>query len=80
LWQSRVSGLHEYGGDIPVSALAEVMLVEGEGQVRALVKVAGNPVLSTPNGRQLERALEGLEFMLSIDLYINETTRHADLI
>ncbi|EPM86105.1 oxidoreductase, molybdopterin-binding protein, partial [Pseudomonas syringae pv. actinidiae ICMP 18804] len=64
----------------PVSALAEEMLVEGEGQVRALVTVAGNPVLSTPNGRQLDQALEGLEFMLSIDLYINETTRHADLI
>lgn len=79
-WQSRVSGLPEYGGELPVAALAEEMLVEGEGQVRALVTVAGNPVLSTPNGRQLERALDGLEFMLSIDLYINETTRYADLI
>ncbi|MFK8332417.1 molybdopterin oxidoreductase family protein [Pseudomonas sp. BJa5] len=79
-WQSRVSGLPEYGGELPVAALAEEMLSEGEGQVRALVTVAGNPVLSTPNGRQLERALEGLEFMLSIDLYINETTRYADLI
>ena len=56
------------------------MLNEGEGQVRALVTVAGNPVLSTPNGRQLEQALDGLEFMLSIDFYINETTRYADLI
>ncbi len=80
LWQSRVSGLPEYAGELPVAALAEEMLVEGEGQVRALVTVAGNPVLSTPNGRQLERALDGLEFMLSIDLYINETTRYADLI
>ncbi|MBX8606995.1 molybdopterin oxidoreductase family protein [Pseudomonas cichorii] len=80
LWQSRVSGLPEYGGELPVSALAEEMLTEGEGQIRALVTVAGNPVLSTPNGRQLERALDGLDFMLSIDLYINETTRYADLI
>ncbi|NWD05987.1 molybdopterin oxidoreductase family protein [Pseudomonas gingeri] len=79
-WQSRVSGLPEYGGELPVSALAEEMLNEGEGQVRALVTVAGNPVLSTPNGRQLEQALDGLEFMVSIDLYINETTRYADLI
>lgn len=79
-WQSRVSGLPEYGGELPVAALAEEMLAPGEGQVRALVTVAGNPVLSTPNGRQLDAALEGLEFMLSIDLYINETTRHADLI
>lgn len=80
LWQSRVSGLPEYGGELPVAAMAEEMLTEGEGQVRALVTVAGNPVLSTPNGRQLERALAGLEFMVSIDLYINETTRYADLI
>ncbi|KJH80453.1 MULTISPECIES: molybdopterin oxidoreductase family protein [Pseudomonadaceae] len=79
-WQSRVSGLPEYGGELPVSALAEEMLTEGEGQVRALVTVAGNPVLSTPNGRQLEQALDGLEFMLSVDFYINETTRYADLI
>jgi anaerobic selenocysteine-containing dehydrogenase len=79
-WQSRVSGRPEYGGELPVSALAEEMLTEGEGQIRALVTVAGNPVLSTPNGRQLEQALEGLEFMVSIDLYINETTRYADLI
>jgi anaerobic selenocysteine-containing dehydrogenase len=80
LWQSRVSGRPEFGGELPVSALAEEMLTEGEGQVRALITVAGNPVLSTPNGRQLEQALDGLEFMVSIDLYINETTRYADLI
>ena len=80
LWQSRVSGRPEYGGELPVSALAEEMLTEGEGQVRALITVAGNPVLSTPNGRQLEQALDGLEFMVSVDLYINETTRYADLI
>ncbi|CAM3851870.1 Assimilatory nitrate reductase catalytic subunit [Pseudomonas reidholzensis] len=79
-WQSRVSGLPEYAGELPVAALAEELLQPGQGQVRALVTVAGNPVLSTPNGRQLEQGLQGLEFMLSIDLYINETTRHADLI
>jgi anaerobic selenocysteine-containing dehydrogenase len=79
-WQSRVSGLPEYSGELPVAALAEEMLTPGAGQVRALVTVAGNPVLSTPNGRQMERALDGLEFMLSIDFYINETTRYADLI
>lgn len=79
-WQSRISGLPEYAGELPVAALAEEILSEGEGQVRALVTVAGNPALSTPNGRRLEQALGGLEFMLSIDLYINETTRYADLI
>jgi anaerobic selenocysteine-containing dehydrogenase len=80
VWQSRVSGLPEYGGELPVAALAEEMLTPGEGQIRALITVAGNPVLSTPNGRQLDQALEGLDFMVSVDLYINETTRHADLI
>lgn len=79
-WQSRVSGLPEYGGELPVAALAEEMLTPGDGQIRALITVAGNPVLSTPNGRQLDRALGGLEFMISVDLYINETTRHADLV
>ncbi|MGH8437087.1 MAG: molybdopterin oxidoreductase family protein [Pseudomonas sp.] len=79
-WQSRVSGLPEYGSELPVAALAEEMLVPGEGQIRALITIAGNPVLSTPNGRQLEQALDGLDFMVSIDLYINETTRYADLI
>lgn len=79
-WQSRVSGRPEYAGELPVSALAEEMLTPGEGQIHALVTVAGNPVLSTPNGRQLEQALDGLEFMVSVDLYINETTRYADLI
>ncbi|MEK1906242.1 MAG: molybdopterin-dependent oxidoreductase, partial [Pseudomonas sp.] len=80
VWQSRVSGLPEYGGELPVAAMAEEMLTPGEGQIRALITVAGNPVLSTPNGRQLEHALDGLEFMLSVDFYINETTRYADLI
>ncbi|WXL27276.1 molybdopterin oxidoreductase family protein [Ectopseudomonas mendocina] len=79
-WQSRVSALPEFGGELPVAALAEEILTAGDVQVRALITVAGNPVLSTPNGRQLERALDGLDFMLSIDFYINETTRFADLI
>ncbi|HET9315555.1 MAG TPA: molybdopterin dinucleotide binding domain-containing protein, partial [Vicinamibacteria bacterium] len=59
---------------------AEEIDTPGPGQIRALVTSAGNPVLSTPNGRRLERALAGLEFMLSIDIYVNETTRHAHLI
>ena len=67
-------------GELPVTRLAEEIETAGPGQVRAMITVAGNPVLSTPNGRQLEQALDGLEFMLSIDFYINETTRYADLI
>ncbi len=79
-WRSRVRGLPEFGGELPVATLAEEILTEGDGQLRSLVTIAGNPALSTPNGRQLERALERLEFMVSIDLYINETTRHAHII
>lgn len=79
-WRSRVRGLPEAGGELPVSTMAEEMLMPGDGQLRALVTSAGNPVLSTPNGAQLDRALAGLEFMVSIDPYLNETTRHAHLI
>ncbi len=79
-WNSRVSGLPESGGEIPVAALAEEILTPGEGQIHGLITSCGNPVLSTPNGRQLDRAFESLDFLLSIDIYINETTRHADLI
>ncbi len=79
-WTSRVRGLPEFGGELPVAALAEEILTEGEGQVKALITSAGNPALSTPNGAQLERALSQLEFMVSIDYYLNETTRHAHII
>lgn len=79
-WHSRVSALPEFAGELPSAALAEEMLTPGDGQVRGFISVCGNPVLSTPNGRQLDRALAGLEFMVSIDIYLNETTRHADLI
>ena len=79
-WRSRVRNLPEFAGELPVAALAEEILTEGEGQVKAIVTLAGNPVLSTPNGRELDRALESLDFMASIDCYINETTRHAHII
>ena len=79
-WKSRVRGLPEFAGELPVAVLAEEMQTPGDGQVRALLTVAGNPVLSTPDGRNLDAALDALDFMVSIDIYINETTRHADLI
>ncbi len=79
-WHSRVRKLPEFSGEIPVAALAEEILTEGPGQVKAFVTLAGNPVLSTPNGRELDHALASLEFMVSIDFYINETTRHANII
>ncbi len=77
---SRVRGLPEFDREIPAAALAEEITTPGEDQIRALFTGAGNPVLSTPNGRQLDEALDGLEFMVSLDPFINETTRHADII
>ena len=79
-WKSRVRGLPEFAGELPVAALAEEIETPGEGQVRALVTHGGNPVLSTPNGARLDRAIAGLEFYVAIDFYLNETTRHAHLI
>jgi anaerobic selenocysteine-containing dehydrogenase len=79
-WKTRVRGLPEFGGELPVATLAEEMDTAGPGQIRALVTSCGNPVLSTPNGARLERALASLDFMVSIDFYLNETTRHAHVI
>lgn len=79
-YTSRVRGLPEFDHELPNVALAEEILTPGEGQVRALVTIAGNPVLSTPDGAGLDRALEDLDFMVSIDPYLNETTRHAHVI
>ena len=79
-WHTRVRGLPESLGELPVACLAEEIDTPGEGQVRALITLAGNPLVSTPNSARLERAVEGLDFMLAIDLYVNETTRHADVI
>lgn len=78
--QSRVRGLPAAGGEYPSATLADEILTPGVGQIRGMVTLAGNPVLSTPNGRRLEEAFSQLEFMVSIDIYINETTRHANII
>ena len=79
-FRSRVRGLPEFGGELPVATLAEEIETPGDGRIRGLITFAGNPVLSAPNGRRLDRALAGLEFQVAIDLYRNETTRHAHLI
>ena len=79
-WRTRVRGLPEFSGELPAAALAEEMDTPGDGQLRALVTHAGNPVLSTPNGARLDRAMAGLEFYAAIDFYVNETTRHAHVI
>lgn len=77
---SRVSGAPEVYGELPITCLAEEIETPGAGQVRALVTVASNPVLSTPNGARIAAALDRLDFMVSLDIYVNETTRHADVI
>ena len=77
---SRVRGAPEVMGELPVVCLAEEIDTPGEGQVRAMVTVAGNPALSTPNSGRLDAALASLDFMVSVDIYLNETTRHADVV
>jgi len=79
-YKSRVSGYPYFNGEFPVAALAEEIETEGEGQIKALFTIAANPALSAPNGQRLEKAFEQLEFMVCIDIYLNETTRHADII
>lgn len=79
-YRSRVRDLPAFGGEYPVSTLAEEINTPGEGQIRAMVIAAGNPVLTTPNGQQLDQAFGRLDFMLAIDFYITESSRHADLI
>ncbi len=78
--RSRVRGLPEFGGEMPVAVLAEEIETPGPGQLKGLITSAGNPVLSTPNGKLLDRLLPTLEMMVSIDMYVNETTRHAQYI
>ncbi len=77
---SRVSGAPEVFGEFPMGCMAEEMETPGAGQVRALITIASNPVLSAPNGARLARALDQLDLMVSLDIYLNETSRHADVI
>jgi anaerobic selenocysteine-containing dehydrogenase len=79
-YTSRVRGLPETLGELPVVCMAEEIDTPGEGQIRGLVTVAGNPVLSTPDADRLDAALAGLEAYVAVDPYINETTRHAGVI
>lgn len=79
-YRSRVRDVPEFGGELPVSVLREEIETPGDGQIRAMLTLAGNPVLSTPDGAALDRAFESLDFMVSVDIYLNETTRHANII
>ncbi len=79
-WRSRTRGTPEFMGELPAATLAEEIETPGDGQLRALVTLAGNPALSSPAGHRLSEALRKLDFMVSIDFYLNETTRHANVI
>ena len=79
-WKSRVRGAPEVLGQVPVSCLAEEIATPGDGQLKALVTIAGNPVISAPDAGRLDAALPMLECMISVDNYLNETTRHAHVI
>ncbi|CAN5205299.1 molybdopterin-dependent oxidoreductase [soil metagenome] len=79
-WNGRDNGRPAVIGELPVATLVEEITTPGEGQIRLLLTVAGNPALTTPNSAALESALEGLDFMVSVDVYLNETSRHADVV
>ena len=79
-YRSRVRNLPEFSGEFPVVTMADEILTPGEGQIKMLITSAGNPALSSPNGKKLESALDSLDFMVSIDFYLNETTKHANII
>ena len=79
-YRSRVSKRPEFAQELPVSIFAEEIMTPGDGKIRAVLAVAGNGALSMPNGKYFEEALEQLDFMVAVDPYINETTRHANII
>ncbi|MFE5718515.1 molybdopterin-dependent oxidoreductase [Streptomyces erythrochromogenes] len=79
-WHSRVSGHAEAKSELPIAALAEEIETPGEGRIRTLIAIAANPVLSAPDGDRLDRALASLDFMVSVDPYLNETSRHAHVV
>ncbi|MHB8689608.1 MAG: molybdopterin-dependent oxidoreductase [Solirubrobacteraceae bacterium] len=79
-YRQRVSGLPEFQDEVPVAGLADEVLTPGPGQVKGMLLYAGNPVLSTPGGARLDEAMAGLEWCVAIDMYVTETTRHADVI
>ncbi|MDG4861897.1 molybdopterin dinucleotide binding domain-containing protein, partial [Streptomyces sp. T-3] len=79
-WHSRVSGHPEAKGELPCAALAEEIDTPGEGRIRAVIAIAANPVLSAPDGDRLDAALASLDFMVSVDPYLNETARHAHVV
>ncbi|WP_330230173.1 molybdopterin oxidoreductase family protein [Nocardia sp. NBC_00508] len=79
-WTDRSGTYKSFRSELPVAALAPEILTEGQGRIRAMITYAGNPVLSTPQRGQLGAALDSLDFYVAVDMYVTETTRHADII
>jgi len=79
-WQSRVRNFPEFLGELPVACLSEEIETVGPGQIKMMMVSCGNPVLSIPNGKRLDKALEKLDYMVSFDIYLNETSKHANII
>ncbi len=79
-WKSRVRGFDESLGELPTATMAEEIDTPGEGRLRAMFTIGGNPILSSPNGDRLKSAFESLDFMVSVDAYLNETTSLADVV
>ena len=79
-WKSRVGSHPEINGEFPAASLADEMETPGPGQIRAALSVAANPVRSYPNSERLDRAFGELDFYVAFDIYVNETSRHADVI
>ena len=79
-YESRVRKLPFFNGEFPVATLAEEIQTEGVGQIKSLITIAGNPVLSAPSGHKLAEAFAGLDYMVSVDIYLNETTKYANII
>ena len=79
-YQSRVQKMPFFNGEFPTATLADEILTEGDGQIKAMITIAGNPVLSAPDGQKLGQAFQSLDFMVAVDIYLNETTKHANII
>jgi len=79
-YSSRVNSYKEIVGELPTATMADEMLIEGKGQIRGFLSIAGNPARSAPNSKLMEKALSSLDFMVALDMYINETTQYADVI
>jgi anaerobic selenocysteine-containing dehydrogenase len=78
--QSRIRGLAQIGGELPTAALSDEILSRGEGQVRALVVLGGNPMMAWPDQLKTRAALEALDLLVVVDPFMGATARLADYV